>query len=375
MNLDTFILSSMEEILSSWEAYARTLLPLNGTDRLALRDHAEEILRAAVDDMRSEQSREAQSTKSLGEGLRISAERTAAETHALLRARSGLTVVQLVAEYRALRASVLAKFADTGAVGAATLVEVGRFNEAIDQAIAESVSYFTAETEQWRNIFLGVLGHDLRGPLNAILMSASLISRISRDEPVLKTTQSVVRSGERMRELLDDLLNYSKTSLGVGIEVHPREVDVASACREELSQLSKALPACEFVYEGPEQLLAIVDASRIRQVVSNLVINASKYGDVSKPVTLRLASDTAATTISVENFGERISTVTSAKMFNLAQRGDDSELELSRTSLGLGLFIVQEVAKGHGGSATSEYRNGQNVFTVRLPTPASVTGE
>lgn len=118
-----------------------------------------------------------------------------------------------------------------------------------------------------------------------------------------------------------------------------------------------------------------MDASRIRQVVSNLVVNASKYGDVSKPVTLRLASDDAATTISVENFGERISTVTSAKMFNLAQRGDDSESELFRTSLGLGLFIVQEVAKGRGGTATSEYRNGQNVFSVRLPTPASVTGE
>ena len=371
MRLEDFIATNMEEILSSWEEYARTILPARQMDRLALRDHAEDILRAVVVDMRNAQSFQEQLTKSLGAGPRISTERTAAETHALLRARSGFNIEQLVAEYRALRASVLAKFAGTGLVGPTTLEEVGRFNEAVDQAIAESVSYFAAETDQWRNIFLGVLGHDLRGPLNAILMSAYLISQISRDEPVLKTTQRVVRSGERMRELLDDLLDHSRAQLGIGIPVRLEEVDIAAACKAELLQLDGALPLCRLVYEGPDRLVLCVDASRIRQVVSNLVINASKYGDVSQPITVRLVPSDDGLTIEVESVGAQIPLATSSTMFDLGQRGDDPEAELSRDSLGLGLFIVQEVAKGHGGSVMSEYRDGKNAFCVRLPVGAS----
>lgn len=81
------------------------------------------------------------------------------------------------------------------------------FNEAIDQALAESVSHLSAEAERWRNIFLAVLGHDLRGPLNAVLLTAELLSRIGSGEPTTEYTARLIRSGKRMKALLDSLLD------------------------------------------------------------------------------------------------------------------------------------------------------------------------
>jgi len=115
------------------------------------------------------QSRVAQSAKSKGRTppLPYAAE-TAAQTHAVLRAKEGFTIRQLVAEYRALRASVLRLWADAEPHGPDAMEDASRFNEAIDQAVAESVDYFTSEVDRWRALFLGVLGHDLRSPLNAL---------------------------------------------------------------------------------------------------------------------------------------------------------------------------------------------------------------
>lgn len=370
MTLDEFIADNGAAIVSSWQDHAMTLLPgSKSMTALALQDHAREILDAIVVDMRTPQSRVQQHDKSLGGAERSSAARTAAELHAVLRAQSGFTINQLVAEYRALRASVLRKFADGCRVTPETLDEIGRFNESMDQAIAESVRCYAVETERWRNVFLGVLGHDLRGPLNSILLSANLLSRMSSEERMLNVTHSVVRGGRRMRELLDDLLDYSRTSLGTGIPVTPHEVDVAALCKDELEQLQSGLPDCLLQYEGPQSCVGLLDASRIRQVISNLVINASKYGDPLRPITVQLKTDSSGMALAVKNFGEPIPEATQASMFELTKRGDHGNDASSRTSLGLGLFIVREIVKGHGGDITCTRRDGETVFSATLPQP------
>jgi hypothetical protein len=141
MRLAEFILHEMQVILAEWEAFATTLLPAAaGMTPLALRDHAEQILEAVARDLASPQTREEQSEKSKGRAPSVpSAPQTAAETHAVLRARSGFNINQLVAEYRALRASVLRLWLDANPLEPAAVDDVIRFNEAIDQAIAESV--------------------------------------------------------------------------------------------------------------------------------------------------------------------------------------------------------------------------------------------
>ena len=161
MRLADFIDANMPAILAEWELFASSLLPAAAElDAAALRDHAEQILQAMAKDLRTPQTRVEQSAKSKGRAAVLpGATETAAQTHALLRAAGGFTIRQLVAEYRALRASVLRLWGDAGAHGPDAMEDAGRFNEAMDQAIAESVDYFTSEIDRWRAVFLGVLAH------------------------------------------------------------------------------------------------------------------------------------------------------------------------------------------------------------------------
>ena len=134
MRLADFILNRMESIVAEWEAFAGTLLPAaRGMTPLALRDHAQRILEAVAKDLSTPQTREAQSQKSEGRTPTVQgAPETAAQTHAVLRAVSGFDINQLVAEYRALRATVLRLWIDTRPFEAQEMEDVIRFNEAID---------------------------------------------------------------------------------------------------------------------------------------------------------------------------------------------------------------------------------------------------
>src|SRR5690606_13990724 len=128
---------------------------------------------------------------------------TAAQTHATLRAGSAFDIEELASEYRALRASVLRLWADHGGGEALHVEDMVRFNEAVDQALAESIQFFDAQVERSRNLLLGMLGHDMRGPLQAILMTARTLDAIDAGGAVAVASSRLLRSGERMRVLLD----------------------------------------------------------------------------------------------------------------------------------------------------------------------------
>jgi signal transduction histidine kinase len=370
MRLADFIETHTEEILSEWETFASTLLPAAaGLSVATLRDHAEQILRTVARDLRTSQSRSEQTAKSRGEAPRLlQSPETAAETHALLRASDGFTMQQMVAEYRALRASVLRLWSDAHEPGRDTLNDVNRFNEAIDQAVAESVNFFAIETERWRNVFLGVLGHDLRGPLNAILLTSRLLSQMNHGTPVSEVTARLTRGGERMRQLLDDLLDYSRASLELGIPIAPASTDLALACQEEVELQRVAWPenAIGLSTEGPTQ--GVWDASRLKQVLGNLIANAAKYGDPGTPVTVRLVGKDDEVVLSVENTGPAIAADGRQSLFQPLQRGAHGDARTERTSLGLGLFIVRQIVRAHGGTVSVSSADGKTVFKVTLPT-------
>ncbi len=149
MRLAAFISQHKESILKNWEDFARSIVPpALGMNTDALRDHAALMLDAIITDLNTEQSDEEQRTKSLGKATRAQAE-SYAEIHAAGRMRAGYTINQLVSEYRALRASVLRLWAEHSPADLITQVrDVTRFNEAIDQALAESVARFSAMTEE-----------------------------------------------------------------------------------------------------------------------------------------------------------------------------------------------------------------------------------
>src|ERR1700679_2403300 len=130
MRLADFIKLEMEPILREWEAFAAAQLPAAADmDSLALRDHAEQLLRAIAKDISSPQNDEEREQKSKGRAARpMEARNTEAETHALLRAQSGFTMNQLGAEYRSLRASVLYLWTKACKAAAIDPRDVYRFN-------------------------------------------------------------------------------------------------------------------------------------------------------------------------------------------------------------------------------------------------------
>ena len=117
-----------------------------------------------------------------------------------------------------------------------------RFNEAIDQAIAESVGHFHRAVERYRNLLLGMLGHDMRSPLTAIQLTASYLAALNAGEEVSEAAAMVMRSGASMQALLDDLVDFNRTNLGLGLRVVASEVDLAAVMADELEQLRARTP-------------------------------------------------------------------------------------------------------------------------------------
>ena len=167
-SLSAFIRQHTEQILHEWETFARALAPTGTSmDVAALRDHAHAMLDVIAADLDTPQTARRQAEKSKGlEDVPEGVKRSAAAEHGSGRAASGFTVVQMVAEFRALRASVVRLWtAQRQTLGAAEVEELIRFNEAIDQAVAESLARYSRDIDATRERFLAILGHDLRNPL------------------------------------------------------------------------------------------------------------------------------------------------------------------------------------------------------------------
>jgi signal transduction histidine kinase len=338
-------------------------------DALALRDHARPLLEAMAADLPTPQTPEAQSQKAWGRAPQLAdAPHTAAQTHAILRAQSGFDINQLAAEYRALRASVLKLWIDDCQAEVPHFDDIIRFNEAMDQAIAESVRSFSAEVERSRNLFLGMLGHDMRSPLQTIQATASYLTRINAGEGVSTAADRLIRTGARMQALLDDLSDFNRTQLGLGINIVPSDVDLAAVFADETDQLRAAHPDRQIVLEAPASLRGVWDGPRLQQLLGNLVVNAIRYGAHDRPVWVTITGDETDVRFEVRNAGAAIELALLPRLFDPLQRGPEAGTRRG-TSLGLGLFIAREIAAAHGG--TIDVRSDEEtVFTVRLPRQA-----
>jgi len=377
MSLAEFITDNMELILMEWETFAESVLPAGASmTSLVLRDHAPQILDAVVKDITTAQTRDAQAEKSKGRAPRVpGSPATAAQTHAVLRAQSGCDINQLVAEYRALRASVLRLWIDACPLDEASGKEIIRFDEAIDQAIAESVGDFHAQVEQSRNLFLGMLGHDMRTPLNAIVATASLLRAINAGEQVSAAAARLIRSGASMRVLLDDLVDFNRTHLGLGIKVVKKDIDLAEELGGEVEQLRVVHPDRRIEFAVTGDAVGHCDGGRLKQVLRNLVSNAIVHGSPDTPVRVALVGEEPEIRLKVTNEGTAIDPSFQSQLFDPLTRG------LAQTSsreyndgLGLGLFIVRELVLAHGGrvEVRSDSTEGETTFTVILPRLKSV---
>ncbi|MDP9090723.1 MAG: sensor histidine kinase [Pseudomonadota bacterium] len=370
MRLAEFIEGEMEAILREWEAFASVQLPAAiGMNSEALRDHAEEILRAVAKDIITYQSLEEQSLKSKGRALRTpGAPETAAETHAFLRAQSGFNINQMAAEYRALRASVLHLWGEAGYDGGTDYRDMVRFNEAIDQALAESVAFFNSKLTEERNLLLGMMGHDMRNPLHVIQVSASYLAQLDAGDRISKTAARIVKSGSQLKALLDDLIDFNRTNLGLGIHIAPTGVNLANLFTDALEQLRVSHPDRQIELQATGNVSGTWDPHRLQQVLNNLVLNALKHGAGDAPVRVMIIGTPGEVEFSVHNRGRMIERSTLHHIFDPLVRGEEARNKAeSDGSLGLGLYIAREIAIAHGGDIAVRSDETETVFTVRLP--------
>jgi len=369
MRLADFILRDIGPILVQWESFAATLLPAaQNIDSLALRDHAQQILEAVAKDLSTRQTQEQQNEKSIGRAPKLSdAPETAAQTHALLRARAGFNINQLAAEYRALRASVLRMWINECLPNAPDLDDMIRFNEAIDQAIVESVDFFNQHVEQARNLLLGMLGHDMRSPLQTIQMTASYLGALNAGEKVSEAAARLIRSGVRMQALLDDLCDFNRTKLGLGINIAPSDIDLAEVFSDAVDQLRAAYPDRCIDLDIQGDAHGIWDGKRLQQLLVNLVLNAIKYGAQDAPVQIAVAGDSAEVRFEVRNSGPAIDRLILEGIFDPLKRGPGRANKSDDPSLGLGLYIASEIVKAHHGAIEARSDKTETAFAVRLP--------
>jgi signal transduction histidine kinase len=371
MKLSSYITVHLEDILTEWEAFAQTLLPAaTGMSATELRDHAKQILKDVALDIETKQSPAQQHEKS--QGMASADKGSAASTHGTLRQVSGFTLLQLTAEYRALRATVLRLWLpQVTHVTNEVANDMIRFNEAIDQALAESAATYSDHAAAVRDTFLAILGHDLRSPLSTMTMAGEyLTQQPAGANMALQIGLRVKRSASTMNSMVNDLLEYARTQLDGKIPIVPAQVNIEEICQSALEDARAAHPDCPFELEVSGNLVGSFDIGRLQQVFSNLLNNAAQYRAEERPVTILVEGKEDVIAVKVRNFGPSIPPESLKTIFEPLVQLSVAEQQAGRPakSLGLGLFIAREITEAHGGtiSAESDEVSG-TMFSVQLP--------
>jgi signal transduction histidine kinase len=366
LKLAEFIAGNTEQILAEWEKFARTLPAAQGMDTKALRDHAAKMLHTIAKDLLQHQSEEEQAAKSKGNAPQLVGKGdTAAESHGTDRYSEGFDLNELVAEYRALRASVVRLW--TPQVGAEDRErQLSRFNEAIDQALNESVFRYSEEEKKSRELFLGVLGHDLRTPLGATLNSAQyLLQSKGLTGEQLKASAAILRSGTRIQKMTNDLLDITRVRLGGALPVDASAMDLLLACEQVAEEAQAFHPDRVVTLTAKGELHGVWDESRLCQLLSNLVENAIRHGFPHSPVTISASGDAEAVQIEVHNDGIPIPQAEVHRIFEPLRQTDSGSKRIE--GLGLGLYIAQAIVKAHDGTIDVQSKQTGTTFTIRLP--------
>jgi signal transduction histidine kinase len=369
--LGEFIKGNREPILQEWETFAHSLMPLAQLDRKALRDHAEEMLRAVAEDMRVPQSEQQRADKAKGLRSDTMPQLTrAAEAHAVSRFGDQFTMDQLVAEFRAIRASVLQQWAVHRAKTDEAVEELTRFNEAIDQALTTSVTRYSVKLDDSRTMILGVLAHDLRNPLNALSIGLQYILRSeATDATSMKVAARALQSVGRMDGLIRDLLDFTLVRLGPGLPVTREPANMAQICARTIEEVEASHPGRRLRCKTAGLAHGEWDPKRVSQMLINLLTNALHHGDPSGEVSLTLKGTQTEVRLDVHNEGPPIPEAQRATLFQpLAATALKRSGASQSSGLGLGLYIANQIATAHGGSIEVKSTDAEGTtFTVRMP--------
>ena len=231
------------------------------------------------------------------------------------------------------------------------LVEVNR-----QRALAEDRALFAEQ-------MVGIVSHDLRNPLSVIRMSAAILNSADLPDPQRASIDRVVRSVDRAQRLISDLLDFTAARIGTGLPIRPKPADMHAVVSDALADLRISHPGLQVtrVIEGIGP--CTVDIDRLQQLVVNLVVNAVTHGAKNRPITVRTAIEAASFVVAVHNEGDPIPGALLERLFDPMTRGTSDS---ASNSIGMGLYIVREIARAHGGSVAVESTAGNGTMMTAV---------
>lgn len=213
---------------------------------------------------------------------------------------------------------------------------------------------------------VAIVSHDLKNPLTAIKMASDLLARSERTVKESKLLDHISQSASRAERMIADLLDLALARVGRGIAVSRSPVDLHSFVSQSVDELRVAFPKARLLHRSIGSGAVLLDADRVQQLIGNLTANSVAYGDVQQPITISSRLEKGEAVVSVHNLGSVIPNVLMDRLFEPMTRGVGADSDVR--SVGLGLFIVREIAKAHCGKVmvSSDTESG-TTFAVHFP--------
>ena len=238
-----------------------------------------------------------------------------------------------------------------------------------DQAAVALEKTKLDEIIEFREKLIGMVSHDLRTPMTAILISCrSLLKRGDVGVQASAGIERIRACAERANRMIHDLLDYTQAHLGGGIRLQKRPADMIAIVRHAVDELTIAHPKRVVEVQSCSKAQGDWDADRLGQMVRNLLSNALHYSPCETPVRMVISTaDNGATTLSMHNDGPPIPEARLPHIFEAMQRATAIN-DPSNRSVGLGLYIAQHIVEAHKGTieVRSDAAHG-TLFTVWLP--------
>jgi signal transduction histidine kinase len=348
-----FLRNEQARIVERWEEEVRRDLPsLQDMSRPVLLDHLHEFLDGLA---------------AWVEGSKDEAEiafHALVEGHALQRLGYGVGLETLTREYSKLRIVLmreLFKITSTEEVRESLL----RMHEGMDRAINDAMHRYASRREEVRERFITILGHDLRDPLSTVMISANMLAA----NPSLKSEQRMIaarmsRACTRMQRMINDVLDFARGHLGGGIPASPTLSDMGEICRAAADEAIGANPQRTITVDITGELRGAFDRDRVHQAITNLISNAVHHSDSSIEIRAFEGDDGRAIFTEVTSHGAVIPEEVQRRLFDPFAHFDGAA---PRRGLGLGLYIVQQIALAHGALCDVRSDESGTTFGIRWP--------
>ncbi len=341
-----------QEISDEWErVVVGDLEVLVHLERGALLDHLPEVLDGLAAWIEGESAEADRIFEVLADG------------HALQRLGFGIELATLTIEYSWLRRVVLRRLRSLTATSELCR-DLALLNEGLDRAVNLSIGRYTEERDYLRDRFIGILGHDLRTPLQSASVAAQTLLRSATiaDEDRVHA-QRIARSTERMDRLIADVLDFARGHLGSGIPVVPTACDMGEICRLIVDDARSTNPGRAIELSRRGDLRGTWDAERLHQAIGNLVRNAIEHGQDPLEVAVWEGDDRDAVFTRVISHGLPIPERALSTLFDAFAHVKADH----RSGLGLGLYIVAQIAQGHGAACDVTSTDAETAFRIRWP--------